>query len=143
MNKNRRIKNIIIKNAAGVFTPILLMYGFYIIFHGHLIPGGGFQGGLLAAAVVILIYLGYGHEDSSKIFNIELIRRNGVMGGILYISFALAGLLFLTNFCRNILFDIGKAGDLFSAGFFMNITAGYSVLMGVGFLILLLIGLLA
>lgn len=139
MKKNTKVKNIIVKNAAGFFTPIILMFGFYIISHGHLLPGGGFQGGLLASAVVILIYLGYGYENSIKTFNIELLRKNEAIGGILYTFFALIGLFFFTNFCRNIIFDIGKAGTLFSSVFFINLIVGYKVLMGMGFLILVLL----
>lgn len=142
MKKNTKVKNIIVKNAADIFTPIILMFGFYIISHGHLIPGGGFQGGLLASAAVILIYLGYGYENTIKTFNIEFIRKNEAIGGVLYTSFALIGLLFFTNFCRNILFDIGEAGNLFSSVFFINLTVGYMVLMGMGFFILIMLGLL-
>lgn len=143
MKKNTRVKNIIVKNAADFFTPIILIFGSYIIFHGHLSSGGGFQGGVFAAAAVILIYLGYGHESSLKLFNMELLRKNEAIGAIIQTSFGLIGIFFLTNFCRNFIFDMGKPGDLISSGtiLFMNLSVGYKVLASVGFLLLLFLGL--
>lgn len=143
MKKNTKVKNIIVKNAADFLTPIILMFGFYIIFHGHLRVGGGFQGGIIIAAAVILIYLGYGSETSLKPFSMEFLEKNEVIGAVLQTSLALVGLFFITNFCRNILFDMGEAGDLISSGtiLFMNLSAGHIVFSGIGFLILLFIGL--
>ncbi|MDF2673224.1 MAG: hypothetical protein K0R09_1489, partial [Clostridiales bacterium] len=116
MKKNIKVKNIVLKNAADVFTPVSLMFGFYIIFHGHLIPGGGLQGGVIVAAAVILIHFGYGYEKAQKLFNMEILIKNGAIGAILYTSFAIVGLLFFGNFCRNIFFDMGRIGELFSSG---------------------------
>jgi multicomponent Na+:H+ antiporter subunit B len=144
MKKNIKVKNIVLKNAADVFTPISLMFGFYIIFHGHLIPGGGLQGGVIVAAAVILIYFGYGYEKTQKLFNMEFIRKGWAVGTVLYTSLAIVGLFFFANFCRNIFFDMGRIGELFSSGtiFFANLSLGYIVLTGMGFLILLMLGLL-
>jgi len=49
------------------------------------------------------------------------------------------------NFCTNVFYDIGNVGDLVSAGTitFMSWAVGYKVLTGVGFLLLLMLGLLA
>ena len=142
---NRTAKDVIIKTAADVFTPIALVFGFYVILHGHLSPGGGFQGGVLVAAAVILIYLGYGYKEVSKKFNMDFIKKNEALGAILFTIFGLCGLLYGSVFFANVFTDIGKPGDLISAGtiMFMNNSVGYKVLTGVGFLILLMIGLLA
>lgn len=142
MKKSMRVKNIILKKAADFWTPIILMFGFYIIFHGHLRIGGGFQGGIVIAGAVLLIYLGYGSEDSLRPFNMDLLRKNGIVGAVLQIFIALLGLFFFAGFLRNILFDMGKEGDLLSSGtiLFMNITMGYKTLSEISFLILLILG---
>lgn len=36
----------------------MLVLGAYVVTHGHLTPGGGFQGGLILAAGIALLYLG-------------------------------------------------------------------------------------
>ncbi|MBW9259365.1 MAG: sodium:proton antiporter [Candidatus Thiodiazotropha sp. (ex. Lucinisca nassula)] len=41
-------------HGGALIFPFLLTIGFYIIFHGHLTPGGGFQGGVILAAAFFL-----------------------------------------------------------------------------------------
>lgn len=144
MKKNIKVKNVILKSAADFFTPISLMFGFYMIFHGHLIPGGGVQGGIIITAAIILICFGYDYESTRKLFRMESLIKNGAIGAVFYTSFAIVGLFFFANFCRNIFFGMGRVGELFSSGttFLMNISLGYIVLTGMGYLILLMLGLL-
>ncbi|WDU84488.1 MnhB domain-containing protein [Caloramator sp. Dgby_cultured_2] len=108
-------------------------------------PRGGFQGGVLVASAVVLIYLGYGYNEVSKKFNMEIIKKNEALGAILFTVFGLAGIIYGSVFFANVFTNIGDVGDLISAGtiMFMNNSVGYKVLTGVGFLILLMIGLLA
>ncbi|SHE43017.1 MnhB domain-containing protein [Caloramator proteoclasticus] len=143
-NKNIKVKDYIIKSAADFFTPIGLVLGLYIILHGHLSPGGGFQGGVIVASAVVLIYLGYGYEKSSSTFKPNILKKSEAIGALMYTFFALLGIFYAANFCRNVFFNIGNPGDLFSSGtiFLMNAAVGYKVLTGVGFLILLMFGLL-
>lgn len=145
MQKKTKVKNIIIKNAADVFTPLSIVFGSYVILHGHLSPGGGFQGGVLAAAAIILLYLGYGYKELKNTFNFEMIRKQEAVGAIAYTVFGLLGIFYGYNFCRNVLFKVGNPGDLMSSGtiFFMNFSVGYKVLAGVSFLIFLLVKLLS
>jgi len=54
---------------ARVIYPIVLLFGIYVLFNGHLAPGGGFQGGaILATALLILYYI-----DLKKKTNLQLI----------------------------------------------------------------------
>jgi multicomponent Na+:H+ antiporter subunit B len=43
--------------ASRLLTPFILLFAFYVIAHGHDSPGGGFQGGVLLAAGLILVKL--------------------------------------------------------------------------------------
>lgn len=40
---------------SRVISPYILLFGMYVVFHGHYSPGGGFQGGALMAAAVLLV----------------------------------------------------------------------------------------
>lgn len=124
--------------------PIGLILGIYVILHGHLSPGGGFQGGVIVASAAVLTYLGYGYDVSTKIFNLNVLKKSEAIGALMYSTFALLGILYAANFCRNVFYNFGNVGDLFSSGtiFLMNFAVGYKVLTGVGFLILLMFGLL-
>lgn len=99
----------------------------------------------MVASSVILIYLGYGSKTLKETFNMEIMRKNEAIGAIAYSFFALIGIIYGANFCRNVIFNHGKIGDLYSSGtiFWMNFSVGYKVLTGVGFLILLMVGLLS
>ena len=45
MKDGINVKNIVPKCGADFLIPFAAVYAFYIILHGHLSPGGGFQGG--------------------------------------------------------------------------------------------------
>ena len=49
--------------AIQIICPVMLLFGVYLILNGHLTPGGGFQGGLAAAAFFICRYMIYDVYD--------------------------------------------------------------------------------
>ncbi len=56
-------------SLARVIYPLVLLFGIYVVFNGHLAPGGGFQGGaILATALLILYYI-----DLKKKTNLQLV----------------------------------------------------------------------
>ena len=137
-------KDIIVKCRADIFMPLAAMFGIYVIMHGDSSPGGGFQGGVLAASGVLLLYLGYGFRGIATAINMERMHKFEAVGAIAYVLFALLGIFAGYNFCRNILWNSGNIGDLWSSGTIalMNYAVGFKVLTGVGFLLLLVIYLL-
>jgi multicomponent Na+:H+ antiporter subunit B len=58
--------NIIRKTIAGMLIPLIQLYALYVIAHGEGGPGGGFQGGVILGASVILFVLIYGVEAGRK-----------------------------------------------------------------------------
>ncbi|MCL0038652.1 sodium:proton antiporter [Dehalococcoidia bacterium] len=50
---------IVIQTVARVLVPFLQLFGLYIIVHGPVSPGGGFQGGVIVGASMILLALSY------------------------------------------------------------------------------------
>lgn len=46
--------------AARLLVPVILLFAVYVVAHGHDSPGGGFQGGVLFAAGLILVKLTHG-----------------------------------------------------------------------------------
>jgi len=101
----------ILRAGADLFFPLLLVVGLYIILHGHLTPGGGFQGGvILASAFFIPILARPGTTMDHRLVS--------MIEGLAGASFILIGLLamldgkeFLTP-----LLDKGELGALLSAG---------------------------
>ena len=148
MKNKPRFKNVILRCGADKILPAALVYMFYIILHGHLSPGGGFQGGVLMVGVVALIYFGHGYETTVKAIHPSFLHGAEGFMSILYVAAALLGVVYISsfcgNFCQNVFYDIGNIGDLFSSGtiFIMDTIVGLKVLTGVGVLAITMLGLL-
>ena len=61
-------KDIILQNTAKVLVPLIIMFGFYVILAGHLGPGGGFSGGAVIGAGLILYLNAFGFAKTEKFF---------------------------------------------------------------------------
>ena len=144
MNSKPEIKRVIQRCGCDKILPLCLVYIFYIILHGHLSPGGGFQGGVLMVAVVTLVYLGHGYEKTIHAFSYHLLHEAEGAASALYVVLGLLGVCVGAQFAENVLYRIGSIGDLYSAGtiFWMNVTVGIKVITGVGAISLLMLGVL-
>ncbi|MCD7738452.1 MAG: hypothetical protein LUH58_05350 [Lachnospiraceae bacterium] len=60
--------DVIIKTVAFILVPMLLIFGIYIILCGHLGPGGGFSGGAVIGASLILYANAFGFQRMGKLF---------------------------------------------------------------------------
>ncbi len=137
--------DVIVKCGADKLLPPSLVFGLYIILFGTVSPGGGFQGGVIVSSAALLLYLGYGYDTTSKAIRGNTLRIGESVGAVLYVMLGLVGIFAGGMFCRNIFFDIAPVGELVSGGTisFMSYAVGFKVLCGVGFLLLLLLGILA
>lgn len=138
--KNRKNKDIIVPSCSGLVTPVTLILGSYIILHGHLSPGGGFQGGVLIAGILVIYYLAYGREKTLQTFHMKAFSVSEDMGALFFLLLASLGIIYGTSFFANVI-GKGSTGDLFSSGtiFLMNFAVGYKVLAGIGILIIVML----
>lgn len=58
----------ILQGSAMILTPIIFLYGIYIILNGHLSPGGGFSGGAIISAGLILYLDAFGFDKAGRFF---------------------------------------------------------------------------
>lgn len=65
------MRSIIFLTATTYLLPLLLLLSFYLLLHGHDLPGGGFVGGLVASAAFALYAISHGVEDSRKMIHVE------------------------------------------------------------------------
>ena len=61
------ILDVILRVAAKMFIPFILMFGLYVQWHGDYGPGGGFQAGVIVAAAVILYAIVYGKDAATRV----------------------------------------------------------------------------
>ena len=136
----KKRRNSILISCTNLVLPILLTLGLYIIIHGHLSPGGGFQGGVLIAGAIALIYIGYGFKGVKKGRASNTFKIAEDLGALGFIILAFIGLIGSGVFFGNVL-EKGNPGDLFSSGsiFLMNFAVGFKVFAGISFLIIIML----
>ena len=93
-----RYNNLIVNIACRAIVPFIFLYGIYVIFFGHYSPGGGFQGGTILAAGVILMRLGLGRRVTYKKFPPQMGLILGTIGLLIYSVTGLVTVLAGGNF---------------------------------------------
>ena len=104
--------SLVLYTGCRFLFPLILLFGGYIFLHGHLTPGGGFQGGAIVASAFVLVYLGCRGKRISETGS----KTVESLGGLVFIVVGLLGLavgghFFLANFLPK-----GELYSLFSAG---------------------------
>lgn len=141
-NENIRIRHVIQRSLDAVL-PLSMVYMCYIILHGHLSPGGGFQGGVLMVGVILMLYFAHGYQETVNAVSFNLLHEAEGVASVVYVALAMMGIAAGAQFCENILYTHGNIGDLYSSGtiFWMNLTVGIKVLTGIGSIALLMLSL--
>ncbi len=104
--------NPLLKMGAQVLFPIIILFGIYIIVHGHLSPGGGFQGGVVIASAFLMKFLAYG--DAYELDH-RILSLFEALSGVGFVVLGILGLLAGGLFLGNVL-PLGTLGTLLSGG---------------------------
>lgn len=106
-------------------VPFILVFGIYIIFHGHVTPGGGFAGGTVITAALILSSLN--GRKNCELFKVEYLSKVICISLIGYGLIKASSTFFPHEVHR--LVPRGVPGNLLSGGFILplNIIVGVSV----------------
>lgn len=90
--------NVVLRVAAKMLIPLILMFALYVQFHGETGPGGGFQAGVIFAAAFILYALVFGMETARTVVPASLLRVLASSGVLLYAGVGLTSILAGGNF---------------------------------------------
>ena len=144
MENKIQFKNVIMRCGSDKILPLCFVYIFYIILHGHLSPGGGFQGGILAVAAVMLLYFGHGYDVTRRCLVPNAMRRLEGVALLIYIGLAMLGVCFGVQFCQNIAYLNGDIGKLLSSGTisWMDEAVAFNVVTGSIVLTMAMLGVL-
>jgi multisubunit Na+/H+ antiporter MnhB subunit len=120
--------SLIVKRVTKYTVGLILLFGIYIVLHGHLTPGGGFAGGVIIALSFIHLVLAFGGKEAKKYIPEKLIALGEPLGGLMFLGISLIGLasgIFFLNFFPS----KGEPFKLFSAGIIplCNIAIGLKV----------------
>lgn len=122
--------SLIVKTITRLTVGLILLFGIYIVLHGHLSPGGGFAGGVIVALSFVHLMLAFGKDMAMGKISRKLASNLESIGALMFLTVACLG-FFGGSFFLNIL-NKGTPFRLFSAGIipFCNIAIGIKV--GVG-----------
>jgi multicomponent Na+:H+ antiporter subunit B len=90
--------DLILRVGTKLIVPFILLFALYVQFHGDYGPGGGFQAGVIAAAMVILVSLTFGISAAKRIAPQWLVERMVPAGVLLYAGTGVVGMLMGQNF---------------------------------------------
>jgi multicomponent Na+:H+ antiporter subunit B len=88
------VESTIIMTTVRVVVPFVFTFGLFVMFHGAESAGGGFQGGVLVAAAVLLLAFAFGIEPSREWLEGALTRSTIAAGGATFVLVGLGSLLY-------------------------------------------------
>ncbi|WP_461865912.1 Na(+)/H(+) antiporter subunit B [Thermococcus sp.] len=126
---------LIVKTMARATIPLIGIFGTYVISHGHLTPGGGFQGGATIAGAGVLFLIAFGLSEAKKRYGHHVYSALESLGGLVFLGVAMLGMsvaFFYNTLWRKGIVFAGKPGTLLSAGYLpiMNLAVGLKVFAG-------------
>lgn len=133
---------VIVKTITRLTVGLILLFGIYILAHGHVSPGGGFAGGVIVALAFIHLMLAFGKDMALKKLSRPAAALFESFGAIAFLAIATLGFMggyFFFNFFP----DKGEPFKLFSAGIIPLCNIAISMKVGAGlfsiFIILVLL----
>jgi len=106
--------SLIVKTITRLTVGLILLFGIYIVLHGHVSPGGGFAGGVIVALSFIHIMIAFGKDFALKRLNEAKASFFESFGAIMFLTIAVLG--FTTGYFFFNFIDKGEPFKLFSAG---------------------------
>ncbi|MCR5402850.1 MAG: hypothetical protein K6E91_03405 [Butyrivibrio sp.] len=118
----------ILRPAARILVPVIIIFGIYVILNGHLSPGGGFSGGAIIGAGLILYLTAFGFERAGRFLSEKNIRIITVLSLTFYCFAKSYSFYTGANHLESIITP-GTPGALLSAGLivYLNICVGIVV----------------
>lgn len=118
----------ILQHVTSLLVPIVLLFGMYVIMNGHISPGGGFSGGALMGAALILYLNAFGFKKTERFFTFRVFQ----VVSLCALSFYAVSKAYSFFTGANHLWSFitpGTPGKLFSAGLipYLNLAVGLVV----------------
>ena len=92
-NNSMHEQHLILRIITKILIPFILLFAFYVQFHGDFGPGGGFQAGVIFASVIFLYAMLFGMHTARRVINQSFIQMLAAIGVLLYGSVGVVSLL--------------------------------------------------
>ncbi len=97
-NADAQAHHTVLRVVSKMMIPLIVLYGFYVQFHGDFGPGGGFQAGVIIASAVILYALIFGVDAAKAAVPPLVVRIGAALGVLIYGGTGIAGLILGSNY---------------------------------------------
>jgi multicomponent Na+:H+ antiporter subunit B len=130
-----RVLSDAVRLAGAGFSAALLVLGLYVVAHGPITPGGGFQGGVVLASAFAVLYLATeyrGYRSLTPLPAVDFVEGTGAGGfAVVGIVSMLLGSAYLHNFG-----PLGTSGTLASSGSIMIVNVATALEVSAAFVLL-------
>ena len=92
-NQSMHEQHLILRIVTKIMIPFILLFAFYVQFHGDFGPGGGFQAGVIFASAIFLYTMLFGMSTARRVINQSFIQMLAATGVLLYGSVGVVSLL--------------------------------------------------
>lgn len=90
--------DVVLRVITKLLLPFMMVFGFYVHFHGDYGPGGGFQAGVIVAAAVILYAIMFGLDRAVRVVPVVVVEKMVALGVLIYAGTGVAGMLLGGNY---------------------------------------------
>lgn len=90
--------DIILQSASRLLVPVMQLFALYVVAHGHHSPGGGFQGGVILGASMILLAISYDIQFALTRFKEKTVLVFSAVGVLIYAGIGAICLVLGRNF---------------------------------------------
>ena len=93
--------SLIVRTVSRLAVSFITVFGIYVVLYGHISPGGGFAGGTILAAGLVLMLLAFGRQRTRQIVTHEAAVTWDCTGALGFLAVALLGYVaggFFVNF---------------------------------------------
>lgn len=120
--------DIILKKASYLLVPMIMLFGIYVVMNGHISPGGGFSGGAIIGAALILYASSYGTKRARRFFTYQTYQK---VVSVALIFYALVkGYSFYTG-ANHIpgMIPLGTPGTILSGGLILPLNIAVALIV--------------
>jgi multicomponent Na+:H+ antiporter subunit B len=112
--------------------PVIVIIGLDVVTHGHLTPGGGFQGGVILGTGIHLLYVAGSYRMLQRVRPVRPFEWTEAIGAGAFACLGISAMLLGASFLANVI-PVGSLGTLFSGGTvpLLNGVVGVEVTSGV------------
>lgn len=136
-SEGRKISDAADRLLVFLLVGIGVTFGFYVVVHGQITPGGGFQGGAFLASVPLLVYLAGGPDVLYRIVPRGLVAGAGAAGAALFAAVGLLGIGAGGAYLQNVLPLGPETSSIVSGGIIPLLSLASGLEVGAGFALLI------